>query len=70
MKDNVKKIVTKVTTITTLNDRSKNSVMELICQEKIEEANKLLLDKIIGLKENEELKYTYKSDFSGLKSFK
>ena len=71
MKDNtIQKNVYKTTTITTLNNNPRNSFMDLISQEKIEEANKLLFEKIISLKENEELKFTYKSDFSGLKTFK
>ncbi len=49
---------------------SKTSVMELIHKEKIEDANRLLMEKILNIKENEELKYTYKSDLSGLKTLK
>jgi hypothetical protein len=49
---------------------SKTSVMELIHKEKLEDANRLLMEKILNIKENEELKYTYKSDLSGLKTLK
>lgn len=52
------------------NNSNKTSVMELIHKEKTEEANKLLMEKVLNLKENEELKYTYKTDLSGLKTIK